>query len=204
MVWHRDKLIVGLTGMPGSGKDAALSRVKDFFQVYRMGDIVIEEAKRRNLEITTENIGNIATELRNKEGPGAIASRLVDKIYMDKIEGDIIFINGIRSMYEVEIFKKHFKNFFLINIHASPETRFKRVLKRKREDDAVDRKIFDEKDKRELSWGLGDVIALADRVIENEATEEELMRRFRDLLLEISSGNTRKTVKKLFSDYDDK
>ena len=46
-------------------------------------------------------------------------------------------IEGIRSEYEVEIFKNNFNNFKIIAVHSTPKTRFKRLKKRMRPDDSL-------------------------------------------------------------------
>ncbi len=46
-------------------------------------------------------------------------------------------IEGIRSQYEVEIFKKNFNEFKVIAVHSTPKTRFKRLKKRMRPDDST-------------------------------------------------------------------
>ncbi len=59
-------------------------------------------------------------------------------------------------------------------IHASPKTRFQRLLSRGRSDDPKTWETFYERDNRELNVGLGHVIALADTVVVNESTIGEL------------------------------
>ena len=69
------KLIVCLTGMPGSGKSTIVSALKSKgIETLNLGDGVRAEAKRRNLEPSGENLGKIMLQLREKNGPGAIAN----------------------------------------------------------------------------------------------------------------------------------
>src|SRR5437764_11185279 len=75
------KLIVCLTGMPGSGKSTvAESLKKNGFAVITMGDVVRDEAKRKNIEPTDTNLGNLMLKLRRESGPGAIAHLILDEI----------------------------------------------------------------------------------------------------------------------------
>jgi dephospho-CoA kinase len=174
----KDKLVVGLTGMPGSGKSLALNvATESSYDIVVMGNIVREEAKRRNLEPTPENIGRIMLELRQTEGSSVIAQRCLSKIENAKTRR--VFVDGIRSLAEAEELKKHFPTFTLIAIHSSPETRFKRLNRRQRSDDPDDQRIFNERDNRELSVGLGNAIAMAEHMIINEEdpqTAKEMMR----------------------------
>ncbi len=71
--------VVGIVGMPGSGKTEAtkIARKKGF-SIVKMGDVIREEVERRDLDPTDKNMGRIATELREKEGKDAIAKRCID------------------------------------------------------------------------------------------------------------------------------
>jgi len=168
------KKIIGVAGMPGAGKSLVVKAAYELgFKVVVMGDEVREEAKRRGIEATPENLGRLMLELREMEGPASIAKRCLEKI--QKAKEDFVLVDGVRSMYEVEEFKKHFPNFILLAVHASPETRFRRLFKRRRSDDPVKWKNFVERDNRELKVGLGNVIALADYILVNEGGIEEFV-----------------------------
>jgi dephospho-CoA kinase len=164
----KDKLILGLAGMPGSGKSLVDEVAKGKgYDVVAMGDVVREETQKRNLEPTPENIGKVMLDLRQKEGSAVIAKRCIPKI--DSTKRQKVVVDGIRSLDEVEEFKKHYPKFSLIAIHASPETRFQRLYHRHRSDDANQWKVFHERDMRELSVGLGSAVAMAENMIINEA-----------------------------------
>jgi dephospho-CoA kinase len=161
------KLVVGLVGMPGAGKSIVVNVAREIgYGVVAMGDEVREEARKRSMEPTPENLGKIMLELRRMEGEAVIAERC-----MPKIENEIrskVIVDGVRSLSEVEEFKKHFPKFTLIAVHASPETRFKRLYHRQRSDDPKNWEIFCERDLRELGVGLGSAIAVAEYMIVNE------------------------------------
>jgi dephospho-CoA kinase len=159
--------------MPGSGKGAFRKAVQKMgYPVVIMGDIVREEVKRRNLKPTSENLGKTMLNLRELDGPAAVAKRCIPKL--KKATGRIVVVDGVRSLAEVEEFKKHFPDFVLIAIHASPETRYQRLFRRKRSDDPTNWETFMERDRRELGVGMGAVIAAADHTIVNEGTSAQL------------------------------
>jgi dephospho-CoA kinase len=177
-----EKLVIAVAGMPGSGKSLVVNTaIQNGYEVVVMGDEVREEAKRRNMPPTPENIGKIMLELRKTEGEAVIAKRCTPKI--ERSTKTKIAVDGIRSLSEVEEFKKRFKNFTLIGIHSSPETRFKRLFNRQRSDDPKNWEIFHERDLRELSVGLGNAIAMAEYVIVNDGeinrTKDEIKAVFR-------------------------
>jgi len=175
------KMVIGITGMPGSGKNTIREIVHEFgFPIVVMGDEVRAEAKRRNLEPTPENIGKVMLQIRAEEGSGVLAKRCVPKV---KASGaQIVIIDGVRSPHEVNEFRKEFPNFKVVAIHASPRTRFERLLKRDRSDDPKDWETFIERDKRELNVGIGEIIATADHMIVNEGTKDYLRKALRQLL----------------------
>ncbi|MFN3653723.1 MAG: AAA family ATPase [Candidatus Nitrosotenuis sp.] len=159
------KLIVCLTGMPGAGKSTiAAGLQKKGFTSINMGDAVRAEAKKRNLEPTAQNLGKLMLELREKNGQGAVAELIKDQILNSKSE--VVVIDGIRSNAEIEVLKK-IATVKLLSIHASTDTRFSFLSARKRSDDPQDRKMFDERDNREINVGISTSIALADETISN-------------------------------------
>jgi len=176
-----DKIVICLAGMPGSGKSIIVKVAKECgYNVVVMGDMIREEAERRRLEPNPENLGKIMLELRQKEGPAVIAKRCMPKI--KQAIRDRVIIDGIRSLDEIEEFKRHFPKFSLIAVHSSPETRFRRLYRRRRSDDPENWGVFRERDMRELSVGLGNVIAMAEYIIVNEEELEALKEKIREIL----------------------
>jgi dephospho-CoA kinase len=175
---------VGVAGMPGSGKGVFRRNVQRMgYPVVIMGDVVREEVKRRNLKPTPENLGKTMLNLRELEGPAAIAKRCVPKV--KKATGRIVVVDGVRSLAEVEEFKRHFPDFILIAIHASPRTRYQRLFRRKRSDDPTNWETFRQRDLRELGIGMGAVIAAADHTIVNEGTLAQLKKKIRQVIKEM-------------------
>jgi dephospho-CoA kinase len=169
---NADKIVVGLAGMPGSGKslvvDTALQRGYD---VVAMGDVVREETRRRGLELNPKNIGAVMLELRKAGGEGIIAEKCVPRIE-EKASRKVI-VDGLRSLHEVDVFKTRFPRFSLVAIHSSPETRFSRLYRRRRSDDPDGWELFRERDMRELTVGLGNAIAMAEHLIINEKSNSD-------------------------------
>ena len=168
------KLVVCLTGMPGAGKSTIVSKLKEEgYETFSLGDGVRAEAKRQNLEPTGENLGKLMLELRQKNGPGAIAELIKESI--QKSNHEIIIIDGIRSIHEINVLKET-GNLKLLAVEASSETRFNFLTQRKRSDDPLTREKFEERDNREISVGLQKIIELADETIENNnVTIDELV-----------------------------
>ena len=175
------KVVIGVAGMPGAGKSILRSVAETMgLPVVIMGDEIRDETKRRGLEPTPENIGKIMLTLREEEGPTTVAKRCTPKI--EKARSDIVFVDGVRSLDEVNEFKRRFTHVSLVAVHSSPETRFQRLSRRKRSDDPKGWDVFYQRDLRELSVGQGDVIALADYMLVNESSYDDFKARTNEML----------------------
>ena len=167
------KLVVCLTGMPGAGKSTIVTKLKEQgYETFSLGDGVRSEAKRQNLEPTGENLGKIMLELRQKNGPGAVAELLKNSIQNSTHK--IIVIDGVRSIHEINVLKET-GDVKLLAVKASSNTRFNFLSQRKRSDDPLTREKFEERDNREIGVGLEEIIELADETIENNNVTIEQM-----------------------------
>ena len=126
--------VMGISGLPGSGKSLVSEiAAKKGAAVVSMGDIIREEAKKRG-----ESSKETATNLRKEHGKYIVAQLTIEKIKQmieDKLATTII-VEGIRSPFEVNMFKENFDNFIILSIFANPAIRFKRLQERNREDDS--------------------------------------------------------------------
>ena len=154
-----DKIVVGLAGMPGSGKSLVVETARELgYSIVVMGDVIREETLKQGLELTPQNVGKVMLQLRADGGVTVVAKKCIPKIESQK--NCNILIDGLRSLHEVEAFKTHFTKFSIAAVHASPETRFTRLSNRRRSDDSNGWTVFNERDMRELGVGLGNVIAI--------------------------------------------
>jgi len=159
--------------MPGAGKGEAVRICsQEGIPWVRMGDLVWEETQRRGLPLNDENVGAVASEMRETEGGDVWARRTIDRI--ERITDDTVAIDGVRNWEEVETFQRTFPRFTLVAIHASARTRCERILGRGRSDDPASLDRFHHRDEREMGWGIGKAIERADVAIENEGSLEEL------------------------------
>lgn len=174
--------IIALIGMPGSGKDIVVQLLKEQldFDYIRMGDIIIEETKKRGLSISDQNVGSVANSLREEHGMNAIAKLCLDTILNS--QQNTIIINGIRGIEEIKYFKNHLDDIMVLGIHSSPKIRYARLIKRNREDDIQNEDEFHKRDERELKWGIAEAYILADEIICNQGTIDELKKEISDFL----------------------
>lgn len=176
------RLFILVVGMPGSGKSILVQVANELkLPVYTMGDVVREETLKNYGQITHDLMVNVSRILRERYGDEIIAIKTIERIPHDQ---KIVVIDGVRSLKEVDVFKKHGKT-VIIAIHASPQTRFKRLLERRRPGDPSSYGEFLKRDLVELSFGIGDVIALADYMIVNEGSLEETLNKARSVLIKL-------------------
>ncbi len=166
-------LLILVTGMPGSGKSLVAKGLAERLRapIYVMGDIVRREVARRGLELTVENIELVAQKLREELGPAAVAHLLKRELAGE--DSWVIIIDGVRSLDEVQVLSSYGKA-CIVAVHASPMTRYKRILARKRRGDAVSLEDLRLRDEKNLGYGIGGVIAMADYMIVNEGDLGEL------------------------------
>lgn len=151
-----------VVGMHGCGKSIFLTTARQYrYPIVSMGDAVRDETRKRGLP--PECHGDVAEALRKEKGLAAVAMLVFDALTPECI------VDGVRGLAEIDVFAQHY-SVEILAIHASPKTRFNRVKKRGRSGDPVSWKEFNERDLRELIFGIGNVIALADYMLINEST----------------------------------
>jgi len=159
------KLILGLTGMPASGKSTVadyLKKKKDVTYIH-MSDFIWQELERQNIKKT-----NIT---------GSMYGLYMHEIYKDqpiikwtdqqiaKAKTKIILLDSIRALDQHLHFDKK-NNYKLISVVTGPDPRFQREAKRKRFGETITKKMFQSRDTDELERGIGKVIALSDYYID--------------------------------------
>ncbi len=176
--------VIGTVGMPGSGKSVISQilqeKLNSFYVI--MGDVIREEAMREGLEPNSINLRKIMLELRKREGNDIVARRCIEKLKEREEEYDWAVIEGLRGIEELTTFRKQLSPFLLVYVFASPATRFNRLKQRGRSDDPKNREMFDKRDLTELKVGIGSVIALADHILVNEGSKEDLFSKIDQLL----------------------
>jgi dephospho-CoA kinase len=176
--------VIGIVGLPGSGKSEAANVAADRgVPVVTMGDVIRAECRERGLDPATEH-GTMAKTLREENGPGAIAERSLPIIEDHLADTDTVLVDGIRSDVEVEAFRDAFgEAFVLVSIDAPFELRAERLDLRGRDAGAEDGgESLEERDERELGFGMGEAIEMADVTIENTETLAAFQRKVRTLL----------------------
>ena len=109
--------VIGISGLPGSGKNLISTKASEKgFIVVNMGDCVREESLKRN-----EDSRVTAVKLREEYGKYVVANLTIQKIKeltrnIDDLSNKVIIVEGIRSPYEVNLFKSHFDDFKILSV----------------------------------------------------------------------------------------
>jgi len=198
--------IIGLIGLPGSGKgEASRIAMQQGLTVLVMGDVIRQEAARQGLEPTDVNLGRIGCALREAEGPEAVARRIFQEA---RARGEeTVVVDGLRSREEADYFASQAEEFYLVEVCAPAEERLRWIQARGRPDDPgsglcgsdeldQDEKIIsccggpdgqaaaalEQRECREMGWGMCQAMEAASLKLVNDGSLEEFRENARKLL----------------------
>jgi dephospho-CoA kinase len=167
-----------IVGMPGSGKDEFADVARSMkVEVVNMGDIVREYTREMGLDVSQS--GLVASQEREKNGKDIWAKRT-----LEKIRTSFVVIEGIRNEEEIARFRKEADIGLVVGIGSGRKNRFERMVKRGRGDDPTTMEEFETRENRELSWGIGRVLATSDSYICNDGPIDEFRIKVRQFLSE--------------------
>ena len=168
--------ILAFVGLTGSGKSSAVDYVteKGYPKVY-FGGVILDEVRRRGLDLTQENEQPVREELREKEGKDFVVKRIITQIHDLVNAGQHrIIADGIYSWTEYKAMKHEFPGELTVVAIVTPKhLRKQRMAKR-----ALRPLTSEEVAQRD--WAeienieKGGPIAIADYFIHNEGSLEKL------------------------------
>ncbi len=177
------RLIIGLTGAPSAGKDTVATHLSKLgFTHISTSGIIREEMRKENLPLDRSHVSHYAIKSRHERGPDYLA-----KIAASKVNGNAV-ISGLRNIKEVEFLREEFgPDFVLITVEAPIETRYKWALERKRVGDDISFDQFKaeedaERNGDEFAHQVDALIAMADKVIVNDGTRDDLLKKTEKLV----------------------
>ena len=182
--------IIGITGTLGAGKGTIVDYLIQHygFKHYSVRGYLIEEAKRRGMELNRDTYVVVANDLRDKYGP----SYITDQLYLQAAEsGHDAVIESVRTPGEVDSLRKH-EHFLLFGVDADPVIRYRRVVNRASETDQISFETFIENEQREMSstdpnhQNIGKCMKMADYVFLNNGDFQDLYQQVAQVLGEPS------------------
>ncbi len=174
-------IVIGLTGLARSGKDTVADYLaeKYGYKVFVMSDILREELEKRKKEsgASKMTLSVFGDELRREYGEDIVARLVWERAK----HYDRVVVCGIRSPAEARFLALEADRFVLVRVDAPLETRWKRdpVLRHKPIEVFLERDELDESNK-----GLGEVLEMADLVLDNSGTRKQLYERVDRLVRE--------------------
>jgi len=166
--------VVAIVGLVGAGK-SEVARIfeRSGFKKVRFGDITEEETRKRGLELNEKNERFIREQLRKEHGMAAYAELNLPRIDAALKSADVV-VDGLYSWEEYILLKARYgERFTTVAVWAPQAVRQARLATR------AERPLTAEevasRDKSEIeNINKGGPIALADFMIINEASLEEL------------------------------
>lgn len=178
-------IVIGVSGLYASGKGEVLNFLGECgFVCLSLSDVVREELRYQNVSESRERMIELGNELRRKEGPDALAKRLLSRMRKDRNHA----IDSIRHPAEVSAFREGSFEFRLLWIEADEKVRLARIKKRSRPGDPnslESLRALETKERwaeREEGQNLEAVRQLADATIVNDEDVRALRRAVQEFL----------------------
>ncbi len=181
------KLVIAITGMPGSGKSTAVDVLRaEGLKSVRMGDAVRKEMTQNGIEINNVSLRKYVLKIRK------ISRYYVLNLVKKEIDGafrtdDLIILDGVRNIGEIERLKKDGYNTVSIAIMTDKQIRFERIKKRHNSSDVTKFSEFEWRETQELKYGISEVIATSDYYILNNSNIGEFSNKMKQMLKLIKS-----------------
>ena len=179
------KKIFAFVGMPGSGKNEAIKCLQEKYSAPMLyfGTITFELLEKENLPLNYKNEHQMREKLRKEFGMEAYAILNLPKINDLLKKNKVVLIDGLATWSEFKLLQKEYGDSFkIVAVCASPETRFKRLAKKKRAS-IKDWTDFQKRDYTEIEMAeKGGPIAIADYTIVNEGSLKELCKKTEEIV----------------------
>ncbi|MCL4396854.1 hypothetical protein M1494_00720 [Candidatus Parvarchaeota archaeon] len=185
----KDILIIGLSSLPGGGKDYIADILTETYGFYKIspGDIIREKlSKMKKGKISREEQQKLQGILRKKYGKDYVMELCMKRI--KSVKKDRIAIAGIRFPNDIKFFKRQKGvKFYNIFVYAPVKVRFKRTMDRKRVDAPSSFREFLNGDRNERKiFNLKETEKLSDFMLENSKnSSEELNKRIKRIIEKI-------------------
>lgn len=185
--------LICIVGMAGSGKSIVSDELKKrSFAYLRFGQIVLDELKKRGLEVNEANEKIVREKIRQEYGMSAFAVLNIPKID-DLLKKSNVVADGLYSWSEYKILKeKYGETMTVLAVYSPPQLRYERLADRKAKNDSAQRfrpLSKEEAEARDFSEieniEKGGPIAMADFTLNNVGALQNIKENLDNILAEI-------------------
>ncbi len=177
------KIIIGLTGEMASGKTTVARYLQEKYgaTIYRFSDILRDTLKRLHKENERKNLQDVSTMFRSVFGEDALAKAVAEDVKSD--DNKIIAVDGVRRLGDIKHLKK-IGGFKLVYMETDLEICHQRISRRNENVDDFGKTLeeFKKDRQREAEQQIRELKNLADVVIENNGTLNELYQQIDELV----------------------
>jgi dephospho-CoA kinase len=180
----KNKLILAIVGMCGSGKSEVVKYLKEknnWPSVY-LGEITFDRLREENLAVNEKNERYMREKIRAEHGMGAYAILSLPKIEKLLENNNTVIVESLYSWSEYKILKEKFSDDFkVLAVTASPAVRYARLKNR------AERQMSEEqscvRDYSEIeNIEKGGPIAIADYTVVNESNFQDLQEKLNSVI----------------------
>ncbi len=181
-------IVIGLSSLPGGGKDYIADILIEDYGFYKVspGDITRELLRQasKTITMTREIQEQLTKDLIKKYGQNYLMELCYRKILKSKKSR--IVIPGLRYSSDVEFYREHFDGTFAnLFVYASKKTRYARLTSRNREDMPSSYAEFNRQDTaQEKRYNLRKTKDVSDYKINNEHKNKRQLRSELEKILE--------------------
>ncbi len=182
------KIIIGLLGETGSGKDTVAKYLEEKYgaRLMRFADPIKDTLSIYFDKLSKEDQAWLYLVFKNRFGEDILSKAMAKRV--DDEKKQLLVINGVRMPSDYDFVKKY-PNSQVLYITASEKTRWQRVTSRgEKSDDNIDIEKFRKLDQEETEIHVPEIGAKADKTIHNEKDLNYLLTEVDQYMKELGLG----------------
>ncbi len=177
------KLIICLTGMPGSGKSTVANMLKRRgFYVLELSSSLHRLMRMCGFKVNTKTREFFTAKLKKEFGHGILAKLSADSIL--RLPRDVV-VSGVRNVEEIAYIRTLSPHVAVIAVSVPRRTRYERLSRRKDIFKISSYREFEWRDRKNVALGTLKVVRSADYVLANTGTLPQLHSDLDELLAAI-------------------
>lgn len=173
--------LVAVVGLPGAGKSVAVEEfVYKGYQLVYFGGLTFKKLKEEKLAVNEKNERMMREKLRASHGMAAYALLNIPTIEEALTKGKVV-IDGLYSWEEYLVLKDKFPLLEILAVWAPPKLRYQRLATRKVR--PLQQAEVESRERSQIEkLNQGGPIAVADWLVANTGTKNELKRALEEVL----------------------